>query len=226
MPAPNVDIVIVLDASGSMSPCFTAVSEHLDNLLRPMQNNSGRIRFGLVYHNVTGAHPSIGLLNGLSLRDLYSSTSSQQAFLTEDEETVRRALREVEVSGNEDSLLGLDVALDFPFGPLSTTKRVVALLSDEPLEGGCSDLSRIPEVIEKLMARRVKLFMALPDSNAARELEQADGCEFEAVAGGSGLSAVDFARLFDQMGKSISASTLQQAGADNYRRALFGQDRW
>ena len=147
-------------------------------------------------------------------------------FLTEDEETVGRALRAVSVTGDEDSLLALDVALDFPFGPLQTTKRVIALLSDERLEGGSSDLTRIPDVIEKLMARRVKLFMALPDSNAARELEQADGCEFEAVDGGNGLSHVDFARLFDQMGKSISASTLQHAGADSYRRALFGQDRW
>ena len=228
MPAPNVDVVIVLDASESMSPCFSAVREHLHKLLRPLQGQAARVRFGLVYHSVyDAARPaSISMLNGLTLADLYSAGNTQKPFFTEEPDAITRALNAVVVSGGEDSLLGLDVALDFPFGSLHSTKRVVALLSDEPLEGGYSDLTKIPQLIEKTTARRIKLFMALPDSQPARELEQADGCEFEAVDGGNGLARVDFARLFDQMGKSISASTLQHAAAENYRPALFGQDRW
>jgi hypothetical protein len=132
------------------------------------------------------------------------------------------------VGGDEDNLVALDIALDHPFGPVSTTKRVVALFSDEKLEAGAQRTAIkefIPRIVEKLHARRIKLFCAMPYSDAAQQLSEANGSEIEDV-GGQGLTGVDFRTLLGQMGKSISVSSLQGALEEKYERALFGQDQW
>ena len=126
-------------------------------------------------------------------------------------------------------LLALDVAADLPFGPLSNTKRVIALFSDEAFEAGVngSDSNRfIPELQKKLMARHIQLFAAIPEGDGANELAQTDRSEIEFVDGGEGLGGVDFSRLLGQMGKSISGSSLQAGAEPTYQRALFGQDKW
>ena len=83
----------------------------------------------------------------------------------------------------------------------------------------------IPRIVEKLHARRIKLFCAMPYSDAAQQLSEANGSEIEDV-GGQGLSTVDFKALLGQMGKSISVSSLQGALEEKYERALFDQDEW
>jgi hypothetical protein len=114
-------------------------------------------------------------------------------------------------------------------GPVATTKRVVALFSDEPLETGIkgsSTLHLIPKIIDKIHARRIKLFCAMPYSDAAQSLSEANGSEIEDVVNGGGLASVDFKALLAQMGKSISVSSLQSTSEAHYERALFGQDKW
>ena len=131
--------------------------------------------------------------------------------------------------GDEDMLVSLDIAADMPFGPLSNTKRVIALFSDEPFEGGINGNAnnhRIPNLIEKIQQRHIQLFVAIPDSDAAQQLSTADRSEIELVDGGQGLAGVNFALLLSQMGKSISGSSLQATEEPLYTRALFGQDKW
>jgi hypothetical protein len=126
-------------------------------------------------------------------------------------------------------LVALDIAADFPFGPLSKTKRVIAMFTDERIEGGVSKggfNSMIPKLREKLMARHIQLFAALPDSPAAQLLAETDRSEIELVQGGDGLKNVDFGKLLTQMGKSISVSSLQSTTEPHYEHALFGQDQW
>jgi hypothetical protein len=133
------------------------------------------------------------------------------------------------VAGNEDNLLALDIALDHPFGPTSTTKRVVALFADEILEDGVeghAGVARLPELIEKIHRRRVKLFCALPYSDAAQQLSEANGSEIEALDRHDGFTTLDFRALLAQMGKSISVSAMQGGSTEEPTSALFGQDRW
>ncbi len=225
MGATNVDIVLVIDTSGSMSPCLDQLRQHLGAFLQPLQGFSYKVRFGLV--GLREDH--VDLLSPTArLSSLYDK-NSQEVFFTDDANQVIRRLGQLKTGGDEDNLLALDVALDHPFGPLATTKRVIALFSDEPLEGGMRDEDAlregIPRLVEKLHARRVKLFCAMPYSDAAQALSEANGSEIEDVSEDAGLTSVDFKTLLGQMGKSVSVSSLQSGAEEHYQRALFGQDR-
>jgi len=237
MAANNVDIVLVIDASASMRPCIDQLRAHLRELIKPMQGHVGKVRFALVAVNVLSHKQVDGEVYNLetiaggsqvSLQSLYNPANQQQELLTENADKVMARLGTIQAAGNEDNLWALDIAFDHPFGPVSTTKRIVALFSDEPFEGGARvsvNRSLIPQLIQKIHQRRIKLFCAVPFSDLAQELSQANGSEIEAVDGGQGLAAVDFRALLGQMGKSISISSIQGGLEETYQRALFGQDR-
>ena len=131
--------------------------------------------------------------------------------------------------GNEDTLLALDIAADFPFGPAANTRRVVALFCDEKLETGVSEkepISKLPDLIDKLMSRRIQLFVAAPLSPGLEQLAAVDCAEIEPVVGGDGLKSVDFKKLLAQMGKSISVASLQMGSEPAWKKAIYGQDLW
>jgi len=234
MNVPNVDMVLVIDASDSMRPCIDQLRRHLRELVKPMQGYVGRLRFGVVSLSASNTNGSMvykvqTLAGGWESVPLLYSGADQFEFFTEDADRVICTLDEINVSADEHNLLALDIALDHPFGPTSTTKRVVALFTDEPLEAGIerqAGVSKVKALIDKIHQRRVKLFCALPYSEAAQQLSEANGSEIEAVDGGQGLASVDFRALLTQMGKSISVSTLQGSLSEVPPAALFGQDKW
>ena len=81
--------------------------------------------------------------------------------------------------------------------------------------------------MNKIQARHVHLFLAVPDGPAARQLSSVDRAEVEIIGDEQdGLASVDFGRLFSQMGRSISSASLQETAEPVYRRALFEQDKW
>ena len=236
MKAQNVDLVLLVDSSESMRPCFTALREHLKDLLFPLQQANFKLRFGLVaYAAAPGRmgpiydHTFIGGSGPEMIRKLYNPATNAGDFFTTDSSVVARVLGALEAQGNEDTLLALDIAADFPFGPTESTRRVIAVFTDEPLEAGVSEsapLAKIPELIQKLMSRRIQLFVSAPLSPAMEQLGSLDRAEIETVDGGDGLQAVDFKKLLAQMGKSISVSSLQSGAEPSWKKALFGQDRW
>lgn len=241
MPSPNVDVVLVVDASASMQNCFTQLQQHLGALLSPLQGYVSKVRFGLVamscgkQQGTVAYRFSFAHLIGTDLIfRLYQDNANQKHdngdwFFTENPKDIASALARLTPEGDEDMLLALDVAADLPFGPVSNTKRVIALFSDEPFEEGVSgaDSNRmIPALQEKLMARHIQLFAAVPNGAGVEELGSTDRSEIELVQGGNGLAGVDFSRLLGQMGKSISGTSLQSVAEPPYQRALFGQDTW
>lgn len=232
----NVDLVLLVDSSESMRPCFAALREHLKDLLYPLQQANFKVRFGLVaYAAAPGPggpiydHTFVGGSGPEMIQKLYSPQVNANDFFTNDPAVVARVLGGLEAQGNEDTLLALDIAADFPFGPPDSTRRVIALFTDEPLEAGVLEaqpVAKIPELIQKLMSRRIQLFVSAPFSGALEQLGSLDRAEIEAVDGGDGLKAVDFKKLLAQMGKSISVSSLQMGAEPVWKKAIFGQDRW
>lgn len=243
MPSPNVDFVFVIDASASMGPCFDQVRKHLHDVIKPLQGHVSTVNFalvacaasktatGLLYNtsSLIDGDLGLGLISLLYQPGGEQSNARQKLFTTDPERLVRR-LDQIEAKGDEDMLLALDIALDFPFGPVSSTKRVVALFSDEPFETGVMESKSnemLPGIIEKIHARHVHLFAAIPDGPGASQLASVDRAEVELVGGqGSGLAEVNFKQLFAQMGKSISGSSLQLSSEPPFQKALFGQDKW
>ena len=231
MSALIVEVVFVIDASGSMKPCFEGLARHLEDFLRPLQGFKFKIRLGLLAMNV-GADDGGGRVFDVTtltgdLDTIYDAEQEEDIF-TESPDIFLSRLRAVSLEGDENNLIALDMALDFPFGPSGRTRRVVAMFSDEPIEDGAvedCEIARIPEIIKKIGDRRVLLFAAMPNSPALEVLASADASHVQPVAGGDGLGSVDFGKLMGQMAKSISAASIQGAEAP-YQRALFGQDRW
>ena len=234
MPAPKkVDLVFVIDASESMRPCLKGLAEHLNDVLRPLQGQAMDVRFGLVACSV-GAGSSGGRvvrltsLGGDCLEHLYGGNgTSPEGLFTTDPAALSRSLASLELGGDENHLLALDCAFDFPFGPVSTTRRVVALFSDEKVEDGLLESEEIrlviPELIQKMAARRILFFGSLPGSPALDALGSAEGAQIEPVKGGDGLASVDFSKLLAQMAKTISICSLQ-GNEGTFKKALYGQD--
>ena len=235
MPPQNVDFVLLVDSSESMRPCFAQLREHLKDLLYPLQQANFKVRFGLVAYAAgrdrngpVYDHTFVGGSGPEMVQKLYSPQVSPNDFFTGDPEVVTRVLGGLEAQGNEDTLLALDMAADFPFGPPESTRRVIAVFTDEPLEAGVSELlplAKIPELIQKLTSRRIQLFASAPFSGALEQLGSLDRAEIEAVEGGDGLKSVDFKKLLAQMGKSISVSSLQIGTEPAWKKAIFGQDQ-
>jgi len=237
MAAPNVDIVLVVDTSGSMSNCFDQLRLHLDSLFSPMQGQVSKVRYALVGMSASQSNGSeiyrVEFLHGKWDYSLYTlnpnDSDPRSKFFTDDPSKLKSALNALVPSGDEDMLLALDIAADLPFGPVSNTKRVIALFSDEKFEDGVSGATKnhfIPALREKLMARHIQLFAAIPEGDGANQLAETDRCEIEFIDGGNGLKNVDFSRLLGQMGKSVSGSLLQATSEPPYQRAIFGQDKW
>lgn len=229
MKASNVDLVFVIDASESMRPCFEGLARNLDQVVCPLQGFNFKVRLGLVAMSLGRSPNNTRVVNTVTLSgDEAPIYQGGSGLFTEDGNLFGTKLRSIELSGDENHLVALDCALDFPFGPISSTRRVVALFSDEKIEDGMvtdQDKAKIPELIRKITDRKVLLFASLPFSPALEMLGSVNGAQIEPVDGGDGLAAVNFGKLMTQMAKSISVSAMQGEEGD-YKKALWGQDRW
>ena len=233
------DIVFVVDASKSMGPCFDKLRRNLETLMTTMRQAQFRPRLGLLTHaagvSASGPvydHQFIGGEGHEMMVKLYQGggdNARPDDFFTDDPKRFVHALSSVTPQGNEDMLLALDIALDFPFGPLAKHRRAVALFTDEPAEEGIDEgksLEKLDALIQKIQTRRIQLFLVAPESKGYESLSEVDKCEWEEVDGGDGLAGFDFKQLLADMGKSISVPTLQSTREKDWPRALFGQDRW
>jgi len=149
-------------------------------------------------------------------------------LFTGDVSAFRAALGRVSVQGDEAPLVALDTALDFPWRSGADCHRVVIFLTDEPLEGSLSPeayTSKIPQLVQKIVDRRVLLFMATPDCELYEKLAVVEKSEWEIVGSSDGLAEVDFRKLFEAIGKSVSVSFAQHVPPSS-PTPLFGQDRF
>ena len=133
----NVDLVLLVDSSESMRPCFASLREHLKDLLYPLQQANFKVRFGLVAYaagrdrgSPVYDHTFIGGSGPEMIQKLYSPSVSAVDFLTSDSAVVTRVLSGLEAQGNEDTLLAHDIAADFPYGSPESTRRVIAVFTD------------------------------------------------------------------------------------------------
>jgi hypothetical protein len=229
MKAATVEVVFVVDASESMRPCFEGLAKNLDQIVKPLQGFDLKVRLGLIAMSLGKTETGGRLVRTETLaggvEEIYRGGTG---LFTEDGAAFSARLHALQIGGDENHLIALDCALDFPFGPVAATRRVVALFGDERIEDGLlgeDDISKVPALVTKIMARRIQFFGALPISPALEQLATADSCQVEEVSGGDGLANVDFRKLLAQMAKSISGTSLQ-GGEERYQRGLFGQEQW
>jgi hypothetical protein len=233
----TADIVFCLDASASMEPCIRAVAQHLGEFISrfgedPQTRWDLRLDFLAHRSGVASGHVLRTLNTYHAGRDLLTDEAlyhgGRDLFFTQDAAAVRTALEAVEVGGDEAPLLALDLALDFPWRADTDCHRVVILLTDETLETSLQlemYAPRLPDLVRKIMSKRVLLYLATPDSAGWEQVASADKCHWTPVSEGRGLADVDFRKLLDAISKSVSKTLPSQTPAAEVG-PLFGQDRF
>jgi hypothetical protein len=231
----TADVIFCLDSSSSMSPAFDAVRQHVLAFVEGLKSDgqvAWDLRFDFVSHatsrsggGVVHRHSS---LHERSLHAALYGSNAGGRFFTADVEEFRKGLSGLVAQGDEANLIALDFCLDFPWRRNADCHRIVILLTDETLETGLElDLQRrkIPELIAKIHALGVRLFLIGPDSTGYDLLSAANGSEYDVVPEGHGLARADFAKVLKQIGRSVSASRTQAIRSE-VDRGLFGQLSW
>lgn len=237
MGANKVDILFVVDASNSMSACFQQLRANLRSFIAPLDQASFEIRYGLLAHHagLSDGNPAydnifIGGNDTSLVTGLYSPQIDTDKYFTRDAGKFLRALESVRPGGDEDSFLALDIAADFPFEEISESRRVIAFFSDEKLEDGIrgtAPLAKFQSVLQKIAQRKISLYAYLPASNASAMMMRLPKSIIKSVEEGDGCwDHLDFGQMLEQMGKSISVSTLQMVSEPAYQKAIYGQDTW
>jgi hypothetical protein len=230
------DIVFCLDASGSMSPCFKGVKDHIGAFVAGLGTSAQvkwDLRFDFVAYNyaLSGNGPAFQC-RSVEHRSLLPALYPQakQGLFTADLERFRNALSSVVPDGDESSLVALDCALDFPWREASSCHRIVIMMTDECFETGqelCNERSRLSDLIRKIQDLRVMLFLVAPECEVYSKLSEVDRCEFTVLQGANtGLADVNFKEVLGYIGKSVSVSQLQAPKSIQVERGLFGQGRW
>lgn len=233
------DIVFCLDASGSMSPAFDGVKKHVVKLLETLDASSLQtkwdVRFDyLAYQNVEDTMWLETMnTNGKHCLDaIYGSSgpngcSSSDEFFTKDLAAFKAKLDNISCAGDEGSLFALDIAADFPFRPSETCHRVVVFLTDEPVNAGTNadeSKSKLMELAQKYQDKKIMLFMVTPDCSSFDTLSQIDKCEWT-VDSSTGLKDIDFSKLMQSIGKSVSVSQSVGIGL-NEAKPLYNEPNW
>ena len=229
------DIVFCIDASDSMGPCIEAVKKNINCLIESLKSDHQRnwdIRIDFLAHcagNNLHQLSSLRLTCVPMIESIYNSTNLNQNFFTSDIKEFQESLNKISVTGDECTLVALDIALDFPWRKSADCHRAVVLLTDEPIETGLNvehQVSKITALVEKVHNKRIKLFIVAPDSEAFHKVSMADRCEYEVLDNtNDGMQSIDFKKLMDAIGKSVSKSS-SQTGGDTAPNPLFNQDKW
>lgn len=226
-----------MDASDSMSPCFQKLKDNLRRFIEPLNQASFSIRFGLLAYNA-GAdgrqaiyeHTFIGGNSPDLMKQLYSGNPDPSKFFTSNADQFLRAVDTVRTQGDENTPLALDIASDFPFNTPDQSRRVIALFSNEKLEDGILEnepLAKFQQVLQKIAKRKISVYAYLPASNAAALMARLPKSIVKSVDEGPNCwDRINFGEILEQMGKSISVSTLQMTREPEYQQAVYGQDRW
>lgn len=237
----TADILFCMDASGSMEHIFKSVSKHVNKLVDSLKSDLQRtwdVRFDFLAYSDTGGGMRFQTVNNGGvhvINDLYGKKSLQETngqqenktFFTRDINKFKDALNDIKCFGDEASGVALDVCADFPFRDAATCHRVIVLLTDEPIRTGThitETENKILDIAKKLQDRRIALFMVTPDCPTYDELSQTDRCEWIVDNSGS-LENVDFSKLMETIGKSVSVSQTSGSTCDK-PNPNFGQNKW
>lgn len=248
------DVVFVIDASGSMRECFDQLRTNIRNFVEPFREEGfDSLRLGLlaysanidrttkkcIYRNIV-----IGGEGATAMKSLYGSAQPrEELFFTRskngavDTDSFMRRLDGVRCKGDEDTVFALDCAADFPYGSLESTRRVMVLFTDEKIEDGVlkqesvgERFSQVEKVMKKIVGRHVSLYVFAPASPATDMMSEFSRVflmnvpEFRPEATDTWAN-IDFARVLEMMGKSVSSS-LSGGNERDFSRAVFGQDKW
>jgi len=202
----RVDIVFVIDNSGSMSSVIEGVKKHIDTFVTSLETNANKqidFRIGFVMH-------------GNERILVKNFTDSVADFKQAMERT-----RQYETGWDEFGLPAIDIAADFPWE--EKRHKFVIIFTDEDVNGGHLpdiQLEKFPELLSKLEALRIKIYYLGVDSTNYREFKKIPGTYYEP---NDDFESVNFSRLLEKIGKSVSQASgvALQGGNKGFAKDLY-----
>lgn len=152
---------------------------------------------------------------------------SSERFFTKDLEVFKNRLRKIRCDCDEATVLALDICADFPFRDAKNCHRVVILLTDEAVKDGqfiFDSQKRLLDVAKKYQDKKIMLFMVTPNCDSFDTLSQIDKCEWT-IDESVGLKELDFSKLMQSIGKSVSISQTNGSGKDG-PQPIFDENKW
>ena len=236
----TADIVFCIDVSGSMEPTIKGVKSHVKELVKSLEADlqqkwDVRVDF-LAYSISDGFRLETMNCKGKDVLDAVYKDSetadlqSEGTLFTRDIDRFCDALDRIECYGDESTIPAVDIAADFPFRDASTCHRAIVLLTDEAVATGvysADSEDNVLDLAQKLQDKRIALYMTTPDCPVYDKLSQADRCEWN-VDSSNGLKDVNFNKLMQSIGKSISVSQTSQTDGQkrDKPRPLFNESKW
>ncbi len=211
-----------------MQPAIQGVRENVRDFLDGIESDgqmSWDVRFDFLAYQVS--EDTDGLIS--SLYTVNKSISGLFDSLYQGNGEGLFGLERVPLQGDEFTLMALDCAMDFPWRTVEGCRRIVIVMTDEPLETGAQvERSRelMPKVIDKLQRLKIMLFVFAPQSDMLHSLDQVSRSVWELVENGRGLADIDLGQSLRRIAKSISTSQTPLGSLPDVPRALFGQDTW
>lgn len=178
------DVLFVLDASGSMRPCFEKLCDNISKFVEPFKEKGFEsLRLGLLAYSAIknrSGEPKYKYLyrnnflcpdNKRNMVYLYGdeSVSGSKFFIEATTENGIKSfcdrLKQIKCRGDEDTAFALDCAGDFPFKPLNKARRSIILFTDEPMDDGVAKMESLGEnceilkqVVSKIVDRHISLY--------------------------------------------------------------------
>jgi hypothetical protein len=196
------DVVICIDATGSMATCIDGVKSHVQDLCAGFESNSSQIKLDW-------------RVRLLAYRDLNMGEETQAFPFTNDIEQFRRDVASISAAGGgdepESTLDVLFQALDSPWR--EQCNKCIAIFTDatphpelHPSSVEPGQPRDLDEVINKLVPSKAYVFLYAPESPVYEELAAAPRVTYE-VHSDLGLASVDFGKLMEHIGKTVTATT-------------------
>jgi hypothetical protein len=227
-----VDLVLCVDCSASMRPCFDGLRRHLKTLLVPLHQTGFDLRLGLVGYAASRAGGSrvyeftfVGSTGLTAFRKLYTDPPDADEFFTADASRWHQCWTSGRRRAMRPASWRWTLRRTFRTGPsvrrgewwpCSPTRslRPYGAACEAPRSDPQADAAAYSVVRCRTVQRSagpVGLHGPLRNRRSLR---------------GDGLSSVDFGKLRQQLARSITVSSVQAGVEKPWPRARYGQDRW
>lgn len=186
----KVDIVFVVDNSGSMSDVIEGVKNHIHTFVTSLEanaNNKIDYRIGFVMHGNSA----------ILIKDFTTSAGDFQQAM--------QNTKNHDTGYDEFGLPAIDVAADFPWE--EKRHKFIIVFTDEDVDGGSEpqyQLSKYDELLSKLEALKIKIYYLGADGAYYSKLKRVPGTHYEP---NNTFEHVNFSELLNKIGKSVSQAS-------------------
>ena len=210
-----MDLVLVIDTSGSMEPCIQSLVSSISGLTKTLVSSQGVNTVG----NAVMLDQQIGIVAHDSTTFRVMKSTPFPADLAKVEAAL--GLLAGGIGGDEATLHAMDYAMDGPFWRPGQHRRCLVVFTDEPVSGGLAT-GITQQSIDKFKAKLggVSLFFVGPIEDATAPFGYkalaAMGCTKGTVnipdASSNAWQTIDFSKLMDKIGKTLTQAGAAEAG--------------